>query len=250
MAPMGMGLRRASPSSCRSRRRRRRCVALGTLPAVALVAGACGDGGEVTSAEPAATEAPSTTEGTEGPLPCAQDRHAVIVDVDGTVTAGTGEYDRWITEPGYELRVKPGAPELLRAWRERGYEIVYLAGRPSTSKIGGVPIEEATSAWLAEHGIPTGEGTHLRFWDVDTTELPNYKTQELFDLTNEGVSIDYGYTDAEVDITAYRAGGLEPGDIFTRGPAMGAQGTTGVAEDSWLHHLTETVDPLPPVCER
>lgn len=250
MAPMGMGLRRASPSSRRSRRRRRRCVALGTLPAVALVAGACGSGGEVTSAEPGATEPSSTTEGPEGPLPCAEDRHAVIVDLDGTVIVGTGEYDRWITEPGYEPRLQPGAPELLRAWRERGYEIVYLAGRLPDGESRDVPIDEVASAWLAEHGIPTGDGTHLRFWDVDQAELPNHKTQALFDLTNEGVSIDYGYTDAEVDITAYRAGGLEPGDIFTRGPAMGSQGTTGVPEDGWLQHLTEAVDPLPPVCER
>lgn len=250
MAPMGMGLRRASPSSCWSRRRRRRCVALGTLPAVALVAGACGGGGEVSSAEPTDTEAPSTTQGTEGPLPCAEDRHAVIVDLDGTVIVGAGEYDRWVAEPDYDPQVQPGAPELLRAWRERGYEIVYLAGSLSDGATDDVPIEEAASDWLARQGMPTGDGTHLRFWDVDAAELPNYKMQELLDLSNEGVSIDYGYTDAESDITAYRAGGLEPGNIFTRGPALGAQDTTGVTEGSWLRHVTETVDPLPPVCER
>lgn len=248
---MGNGSHRADPRPHGSYRRRWLRTAACTLPSLALVVGACGGGAEVTSADPPTTAAPSTTDDeADGLLPCSQDRHAVIVDLDGTVTSDTGQYGRWMADPDYDPELRPGAPELMRAWRERGYEIVYLAGRLSSSTIGGTPIEDATLAWLEAHDVPADEGTHLRFWDNESMAIDHYKTQTLLDLRTEGVSVEYGYTDAELDITAYRAGGLAPERIFTRDPVAGDQGTTAVVEPTWLGHLADTVDPLPPVCER
>jgi hypothetical protein len=226
-------------------------VAVCASPALALVLGACGGDTDLTSADPVTTATPTTTEeDTDRLLPCSEDRHAVIVDLDGAITMGTDEYDKWMEDPDHEPELRFGAAELMRAWRERGYEIVYLADGLADSTIGDTPIDEATTAWLEKHGVPSGEGTQLLFWDNENMSLDGYKTQTLLDLGTEGVSIDYGYTDSEVDITAYRAGGLRADGIFTRDPVAGELGTTAVAEPTWLNHLVDTVDPLPPVCER
>jgi hypothetical protein len=225
------------------------------LAAAALtMAAACGAGsGDASSAAGDLGQPAQTTESvatTGGGQDCAANRHGIVVDVDGTLTADAiGELARWLTDPTYDPLVRPGAVDLLNAWRSRGYEIVYLTGRPQGLKIGDVPIADATATWLESHGFPTGDGTHTYIWDnVAVPQIERYKAQALIDLASEGLSVDYAYTGSPVDVAAYRTAGIAADHIFTVGDAVDEPGTVAVRESGWLAHQVSTVDPLPKVC--
>jgi hypothetical protein len=227
------------------------------LAAAGLLGVACGpEGGDApvprAGASTASTaEEPEDGNGQPGALPpCAEDRHGVVTDMDGTLTTSVAELAAWLEDPTYDPAVRPGAVELLRAWRARGYEIVYLTGRPADMTVGESPIADATSAWLDRHGFPTGEGTHLFVWDTGAVpKMEHFKLKTLVDLDHEGLTIDYGYTDLGLDVIAYRTAGLPAERIFTIGEAVGERGTVPVAEPGWRAHRERDVDPLPPVCE-
>jgi phosphatidate phosphatase PAH1 len=224
------------------------------MTALAVIA-ACGSGGGTSAGSTTQTTlaANTTRAAAEGDelRPCDEDRHAVIVDMDGTLTALASELALWEANPAYDPPIRPGAVDLLQAWRALGYEIVYLTDRRADTKIGGASITDATAAWLARHGFPTGTGTHLFVWDTGVTErVEQYKTQTLIDLGGDGLSLDYGYTDASADVLAYRTAGIAADHIFTIGDASGFQkGTVAVPGLSWLPHQAGAVDPLPPVCK-
>jgi hypothetical protein len=225
------------------------------LVAAALVAAGCGsDDGASANSSADTTVASSTTEaggdtGGDEVRPCVIDRHGVVIDMDGTLTASVAELGLWVADPDYDPAVRPGSVELMQAWRARGYEIVYLTGRPTTMTIGTTPIADATAAWLQRHGFPTGEGTQLFVWDVNRVEtLEEFKTQTLIDLGSDGLQIDYGYTDASLDVIAYRTSGIAADHIFTIAEAAAEAGTVAVPEPDWLPHKASVVDPLRPVC--
>jgi phosphatidate phosphatase PAH1 len=228
-------------------------IALVTAMAVVAVAG-CGSGGDDASAddtvEPTVDERTTAVAAGDDVQPCAEDRHGVVIDMDGTLTASIDELALWVANPAYDPAVRAGAVDLMQAWRTLGYEIVYLTGRPADMRIGRTPIADATAAWLERHRFPTGEGTQLFVWDASAVErLEQFKAQTLIDLQREGLSLDYGYTDATLDVVAYRTAGIDADHIFTIGEASGFQeGTVAVPDPSWLPHQVAVVDELPPVC--
>jgi phosphatidate phosphatase PAH1 len=223
--------------------------------AVMLPAAACGSGWDASagdSGEP--TLGVDTTEAADenDVQPCPEDRHGVVVDVDGTLTANAGELLVAVANPAYDPAVRPGAVELMQAWRALGYEIVYLTGRPAGMHVGYMSIADATAAWLESHSFPTGDGTHVFVWDDRAIErIEQYKTQTLVELTTEGLSLDYGYTGTPTDVIAYRTAGIPADHIFTVGEASDSgEGTVPVLDPGWLSHQVNVVDPLPPVCAR
>jgi phosphatidate phosphatase PAH1 len=183
--------------------------------------------------------------------PCGEDRHGVVIDVDGTLTADGGALLVAVANPGYDPAVHPGAVELMQAWRALGYEIVYLTGRPAGVNVGSLSMADATGSWLEAHGFPTGDGTHVFVWDARAIDrIERYKTQTLVGLTTEGLSLDYGYTGTWTDVIAYRTAGIPADHIFTIGEASDPEeGTVAVSDPSWLPHQVKVVDPLPPVCD-
>jgi len=229
-------------------------VATLTAAAALSVAAACGAGaGDASGAAGGPGEPPDTTEPaatSTGPQECALDRHGIVIDIDGTLTPdAVGELARWLRDPAYDPLVRPGAVDLLNAWRARGYEIVYLTARPQSLKIGDVPIADATATWLESHGFPTGEGTHTYMWDnVAVPQVERHKAQALIDLAGGGLSVDYAYTGSPLDVDAYRTAGIAADHIFTIGDATNEPGTVVVRESGWLAHQVSTVDPLPKVC--
>jgi phosphatidate phosphatase PAH1 len=222
---------------------------------VTAMSAACGSGDDGATAaddasEPAVDESTTAVAAGGGLQPCAEDRHGVVIDVDGSLTASVGELSLWVADPAYDPAVRPGAVDLMQAWRTLGYEIVYLTGRPAEMRIGTTPIADATAAWLERHRFPTGAGTQLFVWDARAVEtLEQFKTQTLIDLHREGLSLDYGYTDATLDVIAYRTAGIAADHIFTIGEASGfEEGTVAVPDPSWLPHQVAVVDAQPPVC--
>jgi hypothetical protein len=226
--------------------------------AVAIAMAACASNGGESSASPATgdrtTTAPaggdtSTSAASHGPKPCSEDRHAVVVDGDGTLTARDSELATWLANPAYDPAIRPGAVELMKAWRSRGYEIIYLTGRPASVKVGSQPIADATAAWLKRHGFPTGKGTQLFVWDTKAiAKQDQYKTQTLMDLSADGIALDYAYTNATIDVISYVTAGVHADHIFTVGAAAGQDGTVAVPGPGLQAHQLTVVEKLPDVC--
>lgn len=255
---MGLGLRGIERRTLAYRHIARmvRTTATMTLPAVLALAG-CGGGGGGEDETPAATAEPpetttagAATDAPTGPRPCREDRHMVVFDFAGMLTLQdeAAVVNDWLNGDPPEPR--PGAPELSQAYRERGYEILYLTAAPSDLMVDGLPVATAVQEWLGDNGFPTDpEGTSVLGYtgsgDVSAAILAI--TDELLRLASENVGLDAGYTDDEERVYPLASGGIPPERIYTIGPDAGAAGTTPLAGDDVQAHVG-TVEELPPVC--
>lgn len=83
---------------------------------------AFGCSGDDDGESPARTASPTTEAPPAGAQPgaalprCADEAHAAVVDV-GAMTLGTDELATWLNDPAYDLQPRPGAVEMLVAWR-------------------------------------------------------------------------------------------------------------------------------------
>lgn len=227
-----------------------RAIALGGLLVATTVACSGGDDDE----SPARTAAPATSaakpDAADALPSCADEVHAVVVDV-GSMTPGLTELAKWLNDPSYDLQPRPGAVEMLVAWRQKGYLIVYLTGLASSGLVGPdqVPLPLAMGAWQQREGFPVGEGTRLLMWDQAAfADVTTFRIDAMVHLSLEGVELDYGYTDDLHDVLAYRNGGMPVEHIFTI-QGEGDPGPDGVREQDWASHKARVVDPLPPVCQ-
>ncbi len=169
-------------------------------------------------------------------------------DIHGTLTTDEDAVDTWLTDPSAEPEPRPGAAEVVAAYRERGYEILYTTGTPTSVRIGGEPAADALTGWLARHELPTGEGTNLHTWDTAGDESVQL-TDEFLRLRGEGVSADAGYTNNDEDVHAYTLGGIPQERVFTLGAeAINELGSSPIPADDLLAHLG-TVQALPKICE-
>jgi hypothetical protein len=241
--PLAASPQHAAPTGAQRRRNSRvtvplvagGVVAVLVLGAVAILALVADNGDE--------TPATSTTV-----PPCAQERHLVAFDIHGTVTTDEAALGSWLTDPSDEPEPRPGAAEVVAAYRERGYEILYTTGTPTNAMLGGEPAADALTGWLARHQFPTGEGTGLHTWDVAGDESVEL-TDELLRLQGEGVSADAGYTNNDEDVHAYTLGGVPPERVFTLGTEAAEElGSSAIPADDLLAHLA-TVQALPKICE-
>jgi hypothetical protein len=181
---------------------------------------------------------------------CAEDPHAVVFDV-GSLTFGTAELARWLGDPTYDMPLRPGTTDLLAAYQARGYQIVYMTALAADSVMDstGAPVSGEITAWQARHGMPTGEGTRLVMWDTaNFTDPTAFRIDVLVQLSLQGLSLDYGYTDDEHDVRAMSNGGIPDDRIFTVQGVGGTPGTVGTLEQDWASHKARVVDPLPPAC--
>lgn len=236
-----------------------RTTATVTLPVVLTFAG-CGGGGGDDEATPAATGEPAESAesatgagATEaaGLPPCSEERHMVMFDFGGMMTMQEeGEIvTNWLNEQ-IPPDPRPGAPELTQAYRERGYEILYLTTAPPALTFDGLPVPAAAEEWLQTNGFAAGvEGTRVHGHsrqDLDAALLSI--TDELLRLSGEGVTMDASYTDDEDRVYPLAAGGIPAERIYMIGPDAGAAGTTAIPNDDLHAHLATAVEELPPVC--
>jgi hypothetical protein len=184
-----------------------------------------------------------------GEVPCPDNRHAVVLDLRLLVTE-EGELYRWYENAAYDPLVRAGAVELVAAYVQRGYEIVYVTGWDADTMLGTTtPVTEALPNWMAEHGFPVGPGTSLHMWPPD--EFPSedvFKTQVLADLRAEGVQVDRLYTNDPGDVPAYVSGGIDANRIQTFGGAADVEGTDPVPNEDLAAHRSQTIDRQAPIC--
>jgi hypothetical protein len=248
-----------------SRRVGARPVLAGLIAApILLTLVSCG-GGDDSGNNPftnANEEAADTTETTALPA-CSEARHLAVFDIIGLLTLdGYEGITRW-SEEGIYPEARAGTPETVQAFRERGFEILYLTTLPTASDLNGVPALDAMTAWLTEKGYPMDAGV-TGVWTLDGTAggtpMSNI-SNELLRLSGEGVSIDVGVTENADKAYGFAIGGVPTEGLFTL-ESMPVEGrreqdtpdypvgppTTPVAGDDFVAFAAQIAQ-LPPVCQ-
>lgn len=214
-----------------------------TLAVAALLATACSsgddEGGTVGTSEPPSTSAEevSTTL-----APCADNRHVAVFDMFGTLTPDANDVIAWLNASD-PPEARPYAASVVAAYRQRGYEILYVTGLPASTQLDGKPAPDALTAWLAEHDFPTGEGAR-----IETTDTGDFKTEMSRDLTSlagTGVHVDAAYTDNDSDLEVYILSGAQ--QVYKLGAATSESRSTLIPNDDMQAQL-KVVEALPAVC--
>lgn len=235
-----------------------RTTATVTSTAVLTFAGCGGGGGDDDT--PAAVSEPSGTttagaanaDAAPGSRPCSEERHMVVFDFAGVLTVEQDEgalVTEWLS--GNPPEPQSGTPELSQAYRDRGYEILYLTAAPPDLVVDGLPVPTAVQEWLRSNGFaidPDGTSVLGYTGTGDVAEAIVSITDELLRLASEDVQLDAGYTDDEQRVYPLASGGIPAERIYMIGPDAGAAGTTAIPDDDLQAHLATTVQELPPVC--
>lgn len=164
----------------------------------------------------------------------------VVIDVDGTLTVGDdelvdqmkAEYLEEVVSGNRVPEAYPDAAALTKAWRAKGYLVVYMTGRPYW-------LAGLTRAWLDLQGCAIG---HLHTTDRNRDARPTeggvgeFKAAYLKELLAAGYSIDYVYGNAESDVFAYADAGISPAKTHIIGE-FGGQGGTQAIADGYTGHI-------------
>jgi hypothetical protein len=178
------------------------------------------------------------TQSTPSTLPlCSVERHVVAFDYFGTISLADDDVVAWLSEVPTPPPARPGVAAVASAYLDRGYEILYITTAPGDILVGGVPIGDAVTAWLADNGFPTGERTTTWAWDGNYTPMTGI-ANELGRLTAEGATIDAAYTDNEDKAFAFKTA-VPSEEVYTLGAGAAATGTTPVPADDMVAHAAE-----------
>jgi hypothetical protein len=235
------------------RRRARRHASALPLPLALLLAivacasAACASGdddSEVATPPPLDNETTAPNGPTTAP-PCAQARHAVAFDFLGTLTL---ENDLAAAAAvNLEVLARSGAADVATAYRDRGYEILYVSTAPADFPVGDQQLVDVLTMWLGRNGFPTGDGTRIWTWDSGGDAIVAL-VEELLRLGQAGVTVDAAYTDDADKAHAMASGGVPAAGLWTLGAGAGAPGSTAVPNDDLLAHVA-TVERLGMICQ-
>ena len=231
---------------------RRALRAITAVVALGVAAVACGDGGGGDDM-PIETSGATTTDDTGLPS-CREVGRAVVFSVFGGATSGAGgEAAGWVSDPDAEPEARPSAAAVASAYREVGYEIVYLALLPSETLIGDQPVVDAVTVWLGLNSFPVGEG--VRVWAPPgdgSDDLSVALIEELTRLGAAGVEIDAGYAGDQETVFPLVSGGVPSDRVFMVGdgdPTSGSNvSVTPLPTEDLAAHVTE-VQALDPICQ-
>src|SRR6266511_6449171 len=225
----------------------------------------CGGGGDEENDNPFVKTDQNAAETTETTalLPCSENRHLVVFDIIGLLTLGDyGAITRW-NEEGVYPDARPGTVETAQAYRQRGFEILYVTTLPSDSNVDGMPAPDAMTAWLTDKSFPV-EPDVTRVWTMDGSaggSSWSNISNELLRLSGEGVSIDDGYTENSDKAYGMATGGVPQDGLHTLAslPVEGRREqdtpnypigppTSPIANDDFVAHAAEVAQ-QPPVCQ-
>jgi hypothetical protein len=201
------------------------------------------------------------------------ERHAVVVDIDGVLTQymlqDYGPTNGIFLDLGVAYPRRDAAL-LMNVFYRKGYDIVYLAGRPANMKVNGMSMADATLKWLHDEGFPTEPGrTTLLLQDgpasVTGAENPgqamaDYMGTKGTDLVTgmlgrlkkaTRITYDYGYCDSDVVVKAFLNAGVPAGHIYTIGnkgvSRLGFMGSRAIigpeSNPGFTRHIREFVIP-------
>jgi hypothetical protein len=154
----------------------------------------------------------------------------VITDIDETMTTSDSEWLTQVALPFHDPEMRPRANDLMVAWQERGYRVMYITARgDDLFLLDGRNAREATIDWLAAHRFPfrpddvfLADGVGALF-DAD-----GYKAGVLRGLQRQGYEVVWAYGNADTDILAYKEAGIPNDHQFLVGDLAGTMGVNGV----------------------
>ncbi len=151
----------------------------------------------------------------------------VITDIDGTLTTDDNELLMQIGDASYVPKMKGAAVEMVRAWADKGYPIVYMTARSHVFRV-------ETRGWLRDQGFPFGAViTANSLGDAD-----GYKTAwGMRMLDTFGWVPVAAYGNATTDISAYDNAGIPKDITFIIGEHAGSEGTVAIANDDYASHI-------------
>jgi hypothetical protein len=159
----------------------------------------------------------------------------VVFDIDGTLTTDDAEVSRdvldehfgHIADGHYRAAAYAHGAALAKLWRDRGFVILYLTGRPYW-------LADHSRAWLRDEGFPEGiVRTTLRHRDVvpKVDGVGRFKADVLRDLIDRRYRVVAAHGNATTDVWAYAQVGIPTDRTFIIGPHAGDGGTVAVKGD-------------------
>jgi hypothetical protein len=167
----------------------------------------------------------------------------IVTDIDGTMTQSDSELFMQMYDGSHVPVPYPGAVALTTSYRELGYVVFYLTGRPYW-------LTPHTRGWLNDLAFTPGP---LRVTDSNADSIPSesgvgdFKKGVLTGHMGTGYPFDAAYGNATTDIYAYLGAGFAPGDVWIIGDHAGEQGTNA-ANGTWEPRVAE-VQALPAVTQ-
>jgi phosphatidate phosphatase PAH1 len=171
-------------------------------------------------------------------------REAVLFDIDGTLTINDFEaYADYVgvkTASAYYY-----APQVVNAYREKGYQVIFLTARPYwVTKDGLEWLDIQKVGRWHYHSNPYGDGPI----PPDTQKFKTDYVRHLRDVV--GLNIVRAYGNASTDIAAYADGGIAKANTYIIGPNAGKSGTQPI-HGEYGAHFSFVVTPTPPAsCKR
>lgn len=156
-------------------------------------------------------------------------RQTVLFDVDGTLT--TNDFEALADYAGIKIAdAYYYASETVNAYRNKGYQVVYLTGRPYWNT-------KDTREWFPSKGMKSWH--YHPHTDYLGANVQGYKTDYINYLRNTvGLDIIRAYGNATTDIGAYAAGGIPKSDTWIIGEHAGKEGTQSITGNYSLHYNT------------
>jgi len=159
------------------------------------------------------------------PSPTQQKTHAVVFDIDGTLTP----------RPIEMWTARIDAARAVNIFADKGYQIIYLSARIR-------PFQANIPNWLKEKGFPDGS-VHVTETAEDRNDPVHFKTRVLQDFLAHGWNLAFAYGDSSTDFEAYAAVGISKERVF----ALRREGETSCQPGAWkacLDGWTEHIDSI------
>lgn len=171
-------------------------------------------------------------------------RQAVLFDVDGTLTIN--DFEAYADYVGVKTATPYYyAPQTVRAYQDKGYQILYLTARPYWVTRDG-------REWFGKQNLPAWHYRSNPYGDgpipPNTVEHKASYVRYLRDTV--GLNIIRAYGNATTDIEAYAAGGMPKADTWIIGEHAGKEGTQALSADYALHYSTVVNDTPLAACKR
>ncbi len=165
-------------------------------------------------------------------------RDAVLFDIDGTLTIN--DFEAWADYAGVKTATAYSfAPEVVNAYRAKGYQIIFLTARPYwVTKDGREWLGIKQIGQWHYHSNPYGGGPI-------PPNTQQFKTDYVRYLRNTvGLNIIRAYGNATTDIAAYADGGIAKANTYIIGAHAGASGTQAI-HGEYGSHYSFVVTPTP-----
>jgi hypothetical protein len=152
-----------------------------------------------------------------------------VFDIDGTLTTSDGELIHEIIsrvfKGDYVPKMRDGAVDAVNLMESKGYELVYLTGRP-------YPLHRVTKSWLLSKSFPRGS---LILTNSNSQSVPNkkgvgtFKAKRIKEIKASKINVDHAFGNALTDIYAYDQAQVSKHKTHIVGKHAGKENTSAIA---------------------